>query len=150
MKPKLMNIMISLLVRLSRPYLFFLGNGSDWVIFLCVPLGAIGMRFEGLELPYLVLVCHGRGYWTLKEYPKISGQLGRVVDYSAFLKELDKVSRQRYRVLVPGWKKQHRDRGRSEVCTNGPRTPQQGITINKREENVRGSRMVAVLANVSA
>lgn len=48
------------------------------------------------------LVVTSPPYWTLKEYPKVGGQLGRVVDYAVFLKELDKVWRNCYRVLVPG------------------------------------------------
>ncbi len=48
------------------------------------------------------LVVNSPPYWTLKEYPRVNGQLGRIVDYGAFLKELDKVWRQCYRVLVPG------------------------------------------------
>ena len=41
-------------------------------------------------------------YWTLKEYPKASGQLGAIEDYEAFLHELDKAWRECARVLVPG------------------------------------------------
>jgi DNA modification methylase len=41
-------------------------------------------------------------YWTLKVYPTNDAQLGRVVDYDAFLKELHKVWRECFRVLVPG------------------------------------------------
>lgn len=41
-------------------------------------------------------------YWTLKEYPRRSGQLGLVDDYEAFLDELDKVWWHVYRALVPG------------------------------------------------
>jgi DNA modification methylase len=41
-------------------------------------------------------------YWTLKEYPRRSGQLGLIEDYEAFLDELDKVWRHVYRALVPG------------------------------------------------
>ena len=41
-------------------------------------------------------------YWTLKEYPAITGQLGAIEAYDAFLDELDKVWRECARVLVPG------------------------------------------------
>lgn len=41
-------------------------------------------------------------YWTLKEYPDRTGQLGLVRDYEAFHDELDKVWRHCYRALVPG------------------------------------------------
>jgi DNA modification methylase len=48
------------------------------------------------------LVVTSPPYWTLKEYPQVKGQLGRISEYSIFLKELDKVWKQCYRVLVPG------------------------------------------------
>lgn len=41
-------------------------------------------------------------YWTLKEYPDRTGQLGAVEDYERFVAELDKVWAHVYRVLVPG------------------------------------------------
>ena len=41
-------------------------------------------------------------YWTLKEYPKNTGQLGLIEDYDRFHDELDKVWRHCFRVLVPG------------------------------------------------
>jgi modification methylase len=41
-------------------------------------------------------------YWTLKVYPSNEAQLGGVVDYDSFLKELHKVWRECFRVLVPG------------------------------------------------
>lgn len=41
-------------------------------------------------------------YWTLKEYPTRSGQLGLIKDYETFLDELDKVWKHVYRVLTPG------------------------------------------------
>jgi DNA modification methylase len=48
------------------------------------------------------LVVTSPPYWTLKEYPRINGQLGRIVDYATFLKELDKVWKQCHSILVPG------------------------------------------------
>ncbi len=41
-------------------------------------------------------------YWTLKTYPKRSGQLGLIEDYQEFLSALDDVWRQVFRVLAPG------------------------------------------------
>jgi DNA modification methylase len=41
-------------------------------------------------------------YWTLKEYPRTKGQLGRIADYAEFLSELDKVWAECFRLLVPG------------------------------------------------
>ena len=41
-------------------------------------------------------------YWTLKDYPHATGQLGLIEDYEAFLKELDKAWAECERVLVPG------------------------------------------------
>lgn len=55
-----------------------------------------------IEAASVHLVVTSPPYWTLKEYPRVSGQLGRIVDYTAFLKELDKIWKQCYRVLVPG------------------------------------------------
>ena len=41
-------------------------------------------------------------YWTLKEYPATTGQLGAIETYEAFLDELDKAWSECARVLVPG------------------------------------------------
>lgn len=41
-------------------------------------------------------------YWTLKKYPDREAQLGAIEDYEAFLRELDRVWKHVYRVLVPG------------------------------------------------
>jgi site-specific DNA-methyltransferase (adenine-specific) len=48
------------------------------------------------------LVVTSPPYWTLKEYPRVKGQLGRVEDYERFLRELDRVWAECERVLVPG------------------------------------------------
>jgi site-specific DNA-methyltransferase (adenine-specific) len=48
------------------------------------------------------LVVTSPPYWTLKEYPRAKGQLGRVEDYETFLVELDPVWAECKRVLVPG------------------------------------------------
>jgi len=47
------------------------------------------------------LVVTSPPYWTLKEYPKVKGQLGRTTNYETFLKEINKVWKECYRVLVP-------------------------------------------------
>ncbi len=41
-------------------------------------------------------------YWTLKEYPATTGQLGVIESYEAFLDELDRAWSECARVLVPG------------------------------------------------
>lgn len=48
------------------------------------------------------LVLTSPPYWILKAYPKNSGQLGNMSDYELFLKELDQVWHECFRVLVPG------------------------------------------------
>jgi DNA modification methylase len=41
-------------------------------------------------------------YWNLKHYNDIDGQLGHIQDYETFLKELERVWKHAFRVLVPG------------------------------------------------
>ncbi len=48
------------------------------------------------------LVVTSPPYWTLKKYRDHEYQLGDIEDYEKFLKELDKVWRHCYRMLVPG------------------------------------------------
>lgn len=48
------------------------------------------------------LVVTSPPYWTLKEYVEGPDQMGAIVDYEAFLEELDKVWAECHRVLVPG------------------------------------------------
>lgn len=48
------------------------------------------------------LVVTSPPYWTLKKYRDHEDQLGSVEDYEKFLRELDKVWKHCYRVLVPG------------------------------------------------
>ncbi len=48
------------------------------------------------------LVVTSPPYWTLKKYRNHENQLGDIEDYELFLKELDKVWKHCYRVLVPG------------------------------------------------
>lgn len=48
------------------------------------------------------LVVTSPPYWTLKKYRDHHGQLGDVADYDRFLREIDKVWKHCYRVLVPG------------------------------------------------
>jgi DNA modification methylase len=50
----------------------------------------------------LHLVVTSPPYWTLKRYNDTEGQLGHVADYEQFVKELEKVWREVFRVLVPG------------------------------------------------
>jgi site-specific DNA-methyltransferase (adenine-specific) len=48
------------------------------------------------------LVVTSPPYFTLKEYVHTEGQMGDIINYEAFLRELDKVWKQCYRVLKPG------------------------------------------------
>jgi len=48
------------------------------------------------------LVVTSPPYWTLKKYRALERQLGHVADYDEFLRELSRVWRECYRVLVPG------------------------------------------------
>ena len=48
------------------------------------------------------LVVTSPPYWTLKEYPDVDGQLGRIDGYEDFLDSLDKVWKRCYEALVPG------------------------------------------------
>jgi len=48
------------------------------------------------------LVVTSPPYWTLKRYNDTEGQLGHVADYERFVKELEKVWCEAFRVLVPG------------------------------------------------
>lgn len=48
------------------------------------------------------LVVTSPPYWTLKKYIASKGQMGSILDYEAFLDELDKVWAECRRVLVPG------------------------------------------------
>ena len=58
------------------------------------------MRALGPESVHLVLT--SPPYWTLKQYEDVSGQLGHVEDYEAFLKEIAQVWQRCYEMLVPG------------------------------------------------
>jgi DNA modification methylase len=59
-------------------------------------------EMSAVESESVHLVVTSPPYWTLKEYPRTKGQLGRIADYAEFLSELDKVWAQCFRVLVPG------------------------------------------------
>lgn len=48
------------------------------------------------------LVVTSPPYWTLKRYEEHVSQMGHMSDYEVFLRELEKVWRHAYRVLVPG------------------------------------------------
>lgn len=58
------------------------------------------LSFISDESVYLVVT--SPPYWTLKKYNDHDDQLGDVEDYEKFLRELDKVWKHCYRVLVPG------------------------------------------------
>ena len=58
------------------------------------------MHFLARESVHLVVT--SPPYWTLKEYEPGENQMGAIADYERFLDELDKVSRECARVLVPG------------------------------------------------
>ena len=55
-----------------------------------------------LESDSVHLVLTSPPYWTLKQYPDSSGQLGSIVDYERFVCELDRVWSECFRVLTPG------------------------------------------------
>ena len=57
-----------------------------------------------LQLPVasVHLVLTSPPYWTLKEYRDTTGQMGHILNYSEFIKELDRVWEVCYRALVPG------------------------------------------------
>jgi len=59
-------------------------------------------KMSSIEDESVHLVVTSPPYWTLKEYNKVSGQLGYVEDYEEFLSELDKIWSECYRVLVKG------------------------------------------------
>ncbi len=61
---------------------------------------ARNMSFLADESVHLIVT--SPPYWTLKEYNDNDSQLGHIEDYERFLKELAKVWKQAYRVLVPG------------------------------------------------
>ena len=48
------------------------------------------------------LVVTSPPYWTLKKYNMVPGQLGLIHEYDSFLRELEKVVKECYRVLIPG------------------------------------------------
>lgn len=59
-------------------------------------------RLSSIPNESVHLVITSPPYWTLKKYRDHESQLGAVDDYDAFLRELDKVWKHCYRVLVPG------------------------------------------------
>lgn len=59
-------------------------------------------RMRGVPDASVHLAVTSPPYWTLKEYEPHEGQLGAVEDYEAFVKQLARVWREVYRVLVPG------------------------------------------------
>ena len=55
-----------------------------------------------LESESVHLVVTSPPYWTLKQYHDSAGQLGSVADYECFVRELDRVWSECFRLLVPG------------------------------------------------
>jgi DNA modification methylase len=68
------------------------------------------------------LVITSPPYWTLKRYNDSEGQMGHIKEYEHFLRELDRVWREVFRVLVPG--------GRL-VCVVGD------VCLSRRDNNGR-------------
>jgi DNA modification methylase len=79
-------------------------------------------RLSFIKEASIHLVVTSPPYWTLKKYRDNEYQLGAIEDYEQFLKELDKVWKHCYRVLVPG--------GRL-VCVVGD------ICLSRRKNNGR-------------
>jgi modification methylase len=59
-----------------------------------------GLNFLKAQSVHLIIT--SPPYWTLKKYRDHEDQLGGIADYEQFLRELDKVWKHCYRVLVPG------------------------------------------------
>lgn len=59
-------------------------------------------RMKGVPDASVHLVVTSPPYWTLKAYEHADAQLGAVEDYEAFVRQLARVWREVYRVLVPG------------------------------------------------
>lgn len=72
-----------------------------------VPTKHILINHDARDITFLEdksvhLVLTSPPYWTLKKYKDNMDQLGAITDYESFLRELDKVWEQCYRLLVPG------------------------------------------------
>lgn len=59
-------------------------------------------RASSLDANSVHLVVTSPPYWTLKRYNEHDDQLGHVVDYNEFIRDLDEVWSNCYRALVPG------------------------------------------------
>jgi DNA modification methylase len=59
-------------------------------------------RLVGIHDSSIHLVLTSPPYWTLKDYNRIPGQLGCILEYDHFLNELDRCWSECHRVLVPG------------------------------------------------
>jgi DNA modification methylase len=59
-------------------------------------------KFSKIDDESVHLVVTSPPYWNLKKYEESTGQLGNIDDYDEFLKEIDKVWSESFRVLVPG------------------------------------------------
>ncbi|WP_457631613.1 DNA-methyltransferase [Oceanithermus sp.] len=65
-------------------------------------LGDSRQRLAGLADGSVQLAVTSPPYWTLKRYEEAPGQLGAIADYEEFLKALDEVWAEVFRVLTPG------------------------------------------------
>ncbi|QBZ81496.1 DNA adenine methyltransferase domain containing protein [Pandoravirus celtis] len=71
----------------------------------CVLVNGDARHLDFVDDASVHLVLTSPPYWNLKEYnaaDEVEGQLGHVADYADFLKQLDRVWAECYRVLVPG------------------------------------------------
>lgn len=59
-------------------------------------------RMKGVPAESVHLVVTSPPYWNLKTYEAASAQLGAVEDYEEFLRQIDRVWKEVFRVLVPG------------------------------------------------
>jgi len=59
-------------------------------------------KLTGVDDESVQLVLTSPPYWTLKQYPENSSQLGAIEDYDQFNKQLNKAWTEAFRVLVPG------------------------------------------------
>jgi len=85
--PAMMALIESSVANVPTAHKLFLGDARD---------------MEMLESESVHLSLTSPPYWTLKQYNESEAQLGSVSDYDEFLKELDRVWEQCYRVLIPG------------------------------------------------
>lgn len=68
----------------------------------CFYEGDSRQQLKRLPAESVHLVITSPPYWTLKEYPHHSGQMGDMEDYDEFVNALNQVWAETFRVLVPG------------------------------------------------